>query len=120
MDKEVKFTEKKIDQSWKEEVRREKGSPRPESSPAEPPAGLSFSAFLSSLGYQALFHLGEAPHPDTQERTINLDAAKETIDLLSLLQTKTQGNRTAEEDKLLKSLVAQLQMKFAEKVSAPG
>jgi len=62
--------------------------------------------------------LGEAPHPETQERTVNLDAARETIDLLSLLQTKTQGNRTPEEDKLLKSLLTQLQMKFVEKASA--
>lgn len=119
MDKEVKFTEKKIDQSWKEEVQREKGSPRSPSPPSKPPAGLTLSAFLSSLGYQTLFHLGEAPDPETQERTVNLDAAKETIDLLSLLQIKTQGNRTAEEDKLLKDLLAQLQMKFVEKASVP-
>jgi len=118
MDKEVKFTDKKIDQSWKEEVQREKGSPRPETPPPAPAGGLTFSAFLSSLGYQALFLLGEAPDPSTQERTVNLDAARETIDLLTLLQTKTQGNRTAEEDKLLKSLLAQLQMKFVEKASA--
>lgn len=115
MDKEVKFTEKKVDQSWKEEVQREKKDPGPEPAPPETPAGISFTHFLTSLSYQALIHLGEAPHPETQERDFNLDAAQETIDLLSLLEKKTQGNRTPEEDKLLKSLLTQLQMKFVER-----
>ena len=115
MDKEVKFTEKKVDQSWKEEVQREIKDPKPEAPSPEPPGGISFANFLTSLGYQALIHLGEAPHPETQERDFNLDAAQETIDLLSLLEKKTQGNRTPDEDKLLKSLLTQLQMKFVER-----
>ena len=111
MDKEVRFTEKKIDQSWKEDVAREKGEPKPQ------PA-LSLSAFLTSLGYQTLIHLGDLPHPETQQRHLDLEAAKETIDLLVLLESKTQGNRTPEEDKLLKSLLPELQMTFVEKTSA--
>lgn len=114
MEKEVRFTEKKIDQAWKESKGREK-----EEAKAEPGArpALSFSTLLTSLGYQTLMHLGEFPHPDTQERRLDLDAAKETIDLLALLESKTEGNRTPEEDKLLKNLLAELRMKFVEKAA---
>ncbi len=114
MEKEVRFTEKKVDQSWKEDVVRQKGEAGPEPM-AQPP--LSFSTFLTSLGYQTLMHLGELPHPETKETHLDLAAAKETIDLLILLASKTQGNRTPEEDELLKSLLSELQMKFVSKAA---
>jgi len=115
MDKEVRFTEKKVDQSWKEDVVREKGF-KPQD---EPKTALSLSAFLTSLGYQTLMHLGELPNPETQERHVDLEAAKATIDLLILLETKTKGNRTPEEEQLLKTLLPELQMKFVQKASTP-
>lgn len=118
MEKDIRFNEKKVDESWKKEVSGEKGKgePRPEAEPGPPPT-LSFAHFLTSLGYQVLMHLGELPHPQTQERGIDLGAAKETIDLLILLESKTKGNRTPEEDKLLKNLLPELQMKFVERAS---
>ncbi len=112
MDKEVRFTEKKVDQSWKEGVAREKGSPEP---PSEPKTSLDFSSFLTSLGYQTLMHLGELPNPQTNQQVVDLEGARETIDLLILLEAKTKGNRTPEEDKLLKNLLPELQMKFVQK-----
>ena len=114
MEKDVRFTEKKVDESWKETATREKAKTEPgsKSKPA-----LSFSAFLTSLGYQTLMHLGEIPHPDTQEPQLDLESAKDTIDLLILLESKTKGNLTSEEEKLLKSLLTELQMKFVAKAS---
>lgn len=117
MDKEVRFTEKKVDASWKEEVSREKGKSAPEPEKQEAGGSLSFSAFLSSLGFQVLMHLGEVPHPETRQQHLDLEAAKETIDLLILLESKTKGNRTPEEDQLLKRLLTELQMKFVEKAN---
>ncbi|MBI4115796.1 MAG: DUF1844 domain-containing protein [Candidatus Omnitrophica bacterium] len=115
MDKEVRFTQKKVDESWKNEVSREKGEPK-KSEPTSK-SSLNFSTFLTSLGYQTLMHLGEVPHPETQERYVDLQAAKETIDILILLEEKTRGNRTEEEEKILKTLLPDLQMKFVEKTS---
>ena len=115
MEKEAHFTEKKVDQSWKEEVAREKGAPEPPAETGDSP--LSFSHFITSLGFQTLLQLGEIPHPETKQAQVDLGAAKETIDLLVLLQSKTQGNLTAQEEKLLKDLLAELQIKFVEKVS---
>ena len=112
MEKDVRFTEKKVDQSWKEGIAREKGESR------KPETTSSLAAFLSSLGYQALMQLGEVPHPETQEHQVNLDGAKETIDLLILLEAKTRGNLIPEEEKLFKSILPQLQMKFVEKADS--
>jgi len=61
-------------------------------------------------------HLGEIPDPMTQQREVNTDAAKETIDLLAMLRDKTQGNLSDEEKKILETLLAQLQIKFSQSV----
>lgn len=114
MDKEVRFTEKKVDQSWKESTAQGKGE---EKAPSEPKPELSLINFLTSLGYQTLMFLGEIPHPQTKERRVDLEAAKETIDLLVMLQGKTKGNRTPEEDRFLEHLLPELQLKFVEKVN---
>ncbi len=117
MDKEVRFTEKKVDDSWKQDVAREKGhSPEPQSEPG-PKSSITFPQFVTSLGYQTLMHLGEIAYPGTEEKRIDLEAAKETIDILILLDSKTRGNQTPEEQKLLKNLLSELQMKFVAKTS---
>ena len=114
MDKEVRFTEKKVDESWKEDVVREKGKREPGPTPK---SSIDFTNFLTSLGYQTLMHLGELPSPGTQERNVDLEAAKETIDLLVLLQSKTRGNLTPQEEQAFKTLLSELQMKFVAKAT---
>jgi hypothetical protein len=122
-DKEIKFTEKKVDDSWKDQVTREKGNaPEPRSVPAESSAKKTaaktlkpFVSLLSSLGYQAMFHLGEIPNPDTQQPEINLEAAKEIIDLLLSLKEKTEGNLSPEEAEIFRTLLPELQLKFSQR-----
>ena len=114
MDKEVRFTEKKVDESWKQDVARDKKTP--ETGTAAKPA-LTFENFITSLGYQTLLHLGELPDPDSREKRLDLEAAKETIDLLILLENKTRGNRTPEENQIFQNLLPELQMKFVRKTT---
>jgi hypothetical protein len=123
-DKEIKFTEKKVDESWKDQVNREKGTvgPRPRTQDNEPekPNAVSktskpFVNLISSLGYQAMFHLGEIPNPDTQQPEVNLEAAKEIIDLLTAVKEKTEGNLSPEESEMLKGLLPELQLKFSQR-----
>ena len=59
-----------------------------------------------------MMHLGEASHPGTGKTEINLPLARNTIDLLSLLQDKTKGNLDEEENGLLNTLVVELNSKF--------
>lgn len=76
---------------------------------------IDFSTFVLSLSTSALVHMGRAPDPQTgAPAEKNLDAARETIDLLELLQAKTRGNLDTEEARLLESLLYELRMQFVE------
>jgi len=73
-----------------------------------------FSGFLISLGTSALIHMGQETHPALGKVEVNLDEAKELIDLLALLEEKTKGNLTEDEKELLTKLLFTLRMKFVE------
>ena len=82
---------------------------------AHHPAAVDFGTFVLSLGSSALVHLGEINHPDTDQASENLLLARQTIDLLAMLEEKTQGNLTGEETRFLSDLLADLRLKFVEK-----
>lgn len=88
------------------------GTPGAATTQARPP--IDFTTFVFSLGSSALMLLGEAPNPETGESMKNLPLAKETIDLLSMLQDKTKGNLTQEEQRFLDSLLYDLRLRFVE------
>jgi len=73
---------------------------------------VNFASFLISLGTQAFMHLGEIPNPLTQKREKDVTAAKQMIDLLGMLQTKTKGNVTGEEERLLQQLLFDLRLRY--------
>jgi hypothetical protein len=74
-----------------------------------------FAALVVSLGSSALFHLGLVPDPATGEAGVpDLPLARQTIDLVEILQEKTRGNLTPEEDQLLQSLLTDLRMRFVD------
>ena len=92
-----------------ERERTAAGSSRQASPPQEE---VTFASFLLSLGSQAFMHLGDIPNPVTQKREKDLAAAQQMIDLLAMLQAKTQGNLTNEEERLLQQLLFDLRMRF--------
>ena len=73
---------------------------------------IDFASFILSLATTALAHLGEVPDPETGEKTENLVAAKQMIDILSILEVKTKGNLDSDEARLLESLLYELRMKY--------
>ncbi len=84
------------------------------------PAGttrpLDFATFLLSLGTSALIQLGEAPDPTTGGASSpDLPSARQTIDLLGLLEEKTQGNLSESEDHLLRHLLRDLRLHYLSK-----
>jgi Domain of unknown function (DUF1844) len=101
---------KKVDESWKEKVEKEKQAPKEEGKfiPPEP----DFKFFITTLALQASIALGHMPNPETQ-KTEKLPAqAKFIIDTLGMLQEKTKGNLTPEETKLLENLLYELRMAY--------
>ena len=81
---------------------------------------LDFATFILSLSHSALMHLGEAPHPEDNQVRTSLPLAKQTIDLLGLLEEKTKGNLTGEEERLITQILFDLRMRFVEKSKSAG
>ena len=75
---------------------------------------VEFTTFILSLSHSALMHLGEAPDPDTDGVAKNLLLARQTIDLIALLEEKTKGNLTGEEERLLAQILFDLRMRYVE------
>jgi hypothetical protein len=75
---------------------------------------IDFSTFILSLSHSALMHLGEAPHPETGEVEKNLPLARQTIDLISMLEEKTKGNLAGDEERLVGQILFDLRMRFVE------
>lgn len=117
-DKDVRFPEKKVDSSWKDQITRDKtvSQEAPATAPKAAQAKTSpeFMNFLKSLATQALMSLGEIPNPMTGEREVDPASAKEMIDLLGVLKMKTEGQCSSEESMIFTSLLPELQLKFSQ------
>jgi hypothetical protein len=83
-------------------------------------APVSFAAFVFSLGTSALMLMGEQLDPRQGKLPVNLPQAKEMIDILSMLEDKTRGNLTAEEQAVLTDMLYALRMKYVDMTSSPG
>ena len=75
---------------------------------------LDFVTFVVSMSHSALLHLGDAPDPSTGQREKNLPLARQTIDLLAVLQDKTRGNLSGDEERVLSQAIYDLRMRFVE------
>ncbi len=76
---------------------------------------IDFVTFVLSLASSAFVHMGDAPHPESGSAEENLALAKQTIDILGMLEAKTKGNLTAEEANFLENLLADLRIRYVEK-----
>jgi hypothetical protein len=81
---------------------------------AESLPAIDFATFVLSLSHSALVHLGDAPDPSGGAVSANPLLARQTIDLLLLLQEKTTGNLTGEEERLLDQILYDLRMRYVE------
>jgi len=86
--------------------------PKHEAQVETPFPELNFSTFVFSLGTSAMFHFGDFPDPVTKKAERNLEAAKQTIDILAILKDKTKGNLSDDEERLLESLLYELRMRY--------
>ena len=80
---------------------------------------IDFATFILSLSHSALMHLGDAPHPENERIERNLPLARQTIDLLSLLEEKTKGNLTGDEERMLHQVLYDLRMRFIDLSKKP-
>ena len=101
-----------------------KGPPEHEDALANMSHEEIMSALFAHLVIQntnmALMFLGLVPHPQSGETRKDLETAKMFIDQLEMLEAKTKGNLTHEEEKLLKQSLTHLHMAFVEAVEKPA
>jgi hypothetical protein len=118
--------EKKIivDEDWKSQVEAEKEAARQAEQPAQaaerpanaggempmPPADLGF--LIGTLYIQGAMALGLLPNPATKKSELHPKQAKHAIDLLTMLEEKTQGNRTPEESGELEAALHELRLAY--------
>jgi hypothetical protein len=101
---------KKVDESWKQSVEKEKQEPKQDGGfvPPEP----DFKFFITTLTLQASIALGHMANPATQKVEKDPTQAKFLIDTLGMLQEKTKGNLTQDETDLLENLLYELRVAY--------
>ena len=87
--------------------------------PPAPPASFTFASLVLSLSTSALMHLGMAPRLEGEEEgeatgEVDLPLARQSIDILEMLQEKTRGNLDDEEEKLVESALYDLRMRYVQ------
>jgi len=82
-----------------------------------PRPAIDFPSYLLTYYTQGLVLLGEVPNPYTNKKEENVEAAQHTIDILSMLEEKTKGNLTQDEQQLLENVLYELRMKFMAKTN---
>ena len=109
-----------IDEDWKSQVEREREELKaePEADPAVNPdeaTGLPPASFLllaTTLATQAMAGLGQLPDPIENKPIVNLQLAQHYIDMLSVLEEKTKGNLTGEEERIVEQLLYDVRTRF--------
>ena len=77
-----------------------------------------FENLIRSLGQNAAMLLGGYADPRTGQPVLDLEGAREMIDMLDAVREKTRGNLTAEEDSLLMDVLGNLKLAFMEMAKA--
>ena len=97
------------------EAQTKEDNEQPDAGAQEPPPQfpeINFATFVASLNASALLQLGAIEDPTTGTKNKNLPMAKQTIDILSMMQEKTAGNLSEEEENLLKNILYDLRLMY--------
>ena len=80
--------------------------------PQRDAGAVEFGHFVLMLASTALIHLGEMTDPTARGIEKDPEQARRTIDILAMLQAKTQGNLTPDEAAILERLLHDLRMRY--------
>jgi hypothetical protein len=131
-----------VDTDWKSQAQAEKerlaaaekarqpakapappGQPAPAGKPGAAPAGEGeqgeiprpdFEELVRMLATQALLYLGAFPDPETGRRMVALELAQFQIEMLAMLEEKTRGNLSEQEQTLISRMLYELRMQYVE------
>jgi hypothetical protein len=77
-------------------------------------SSIDFPTFVLSIASAAMMGLGLAPRPDSGKAELDLEMARQNIDLLEMIQKKTLNNLTPDEEKLMERVLYEVRTKFLE------
>ncbi|MDB5328650.1 MAG: hypothetical protein JWM57_4219 [Phycisphaerales bacterium] len=118
-----------IDDDWKRQAQEEKrklaereaaskkpappppAAAEPEAPAARPQPDASFSTLVQAIMTQALYYLGELGE-EGEAPLFNMDVAKHQIDTLAVIEAKTKGNLSADEQSMLDQALYDLRSRF--------
>ena len=119
-----------IDSDWKQEAAQEKerlaeqverqkaqGGP---SGATGGPYPTSFAELVNLLAMQAAIALGGFQGAGGEHIPPNPVAARHFVDLLEILEKKTEGNLTEDEQRMLRAVLYELRMQYVQSISAPA
>lgn len=78
---------------------------------------IHFTTFILSMSTSCMIQLGEIADPDGRYAT-DLDSARHTIEILQMLDVKTEGNLSGDEDRMLSHVLGDLRARYVAKFSA--
>lgn len=108
---------KKVDESWKDAVDKEKavsGEAKAEENHFHE-IEVNFPLFVSGLMMEGLISLGDAEHPVSKKKEVNLPHAKFIIETIGMLKDKTKNNLTKDEADMLEAVLYDLRVRFVKK-----
>lgn len=79
---------------------------------------VNFNSLIFSLSSSALLHIGEIADPQTGQKIVDLPMAKHSIDIISMLKDKTEGNLDDEEKKFIDSILTDLRLRYVKAVNS--
>lgn len=74
--------------------------------------GTLFTSFLDSLVVNAYMALGMVRNPYRSEQDVDVQGARQMIDIIEMLEKKTEGNLSVEESRYLKAHLGELKLAF--------
>lgn len=117
---EQRVESRKVDEVSREDVRSER-KPEAEKDNAEVTnPGTMFTSFLDSLVVNAYMALGMVRHPYRADQQVDVEGARQMIDIIEMLEKKTKGNLTAEESSYLKTHLGELKLAFVRRSQSIG
>jgi len=73
-----------------------------------------FFRLVATFEAAAMQQLGKIAHPITGDVELDLDSARDSIDMLDMLKRKSEGNLNKDEERLLEHVLYQLRMNYLE------
>lgn len=109
-----------VDQDWKAEAKQEKERLARETARREPLPDPTFGELVNMVAMQALVGLGGMSGPGGERIPPSLEVAKHYIDMLQVLEDKTRGNLSQEEQRLLDQVLYEMRMRYVQSAAGGG